>query len=152
MPAVQIRTRTRGPRKKYPLGSVGHFEQIKERRAERSLDVQFNRGINQLKRERMGLPASEPMYQIGTHVATIGGTPGRIIGSAQYVTGWEYRIAPDNKKRTIYREEWQIHPNPGLASLYPGHGGIGEGELRDPGPMPGPDPTKYPKKGYETNL
>ncbi len=116
MPATQIRT-NRKTRKKYPLGSEGHFENIKERRAERSLDVQFNRGIQQLKRERMGLTPDQPMYEIGTHVRTLGGTPGRIIGSAQYVTGWEYRIQPDSGKRTIYREEWQFHPNPG-GSLY----------------------------------
>jgi hypothetical protein len=113
MPATQIRT-NRKTRKKYPLGTEGHYENIKERRAEHSIDVQMNRGIQELKRARMGLAADQPMYQIGIHVATIGGTAGKIIGSSQYITGWEYRIQPDNGKRTIYREEWQIHPNPGL--------------------------------------
>jgi len=113
MPAVQIRSRKVGPRKKYPVGTAGHQQIIQERRAERGIDVQMNRGIQEIKRQRMGLAPNMPMYNIGQKIITTGGTPGKIIGSAQYITGWEYRIAPDNGKRNIYREEWQFKPAPG---------------------------------------
>jgi len=144
MPATQIRT-NRKNRKKYPLGTAGHYENLQERRAEHSLDVQFNRGIQQLKREKMGIPADQPMYQIGNHIATIGGTSGKIIGSAQYITGWEYRIVPDNGKRSIYREEWQIR------GLNPGFPGPTPGGFPSSGPTPKGFPSKGPTpKGFPT--
>jgi len=125
MPRPIIRTH-RGTHKKYPIGTQGHIENIEERRAEHSIDVQFNRGIQVLKREKMGLASDQPMYEVGAHIRTNGGTSGTIIGSAQYVWGWEYRIEPDSatrdlrsgNKRTIYREEWEIAgPNPGFFDL-----------------------------------
>ena len=49
-------------------------------------------------------------FRVGQWVQTRAGTIGKVIGSAKFPYGIEYRIKPKGSKRTMYRLESQLMP------------------------------------------
>ena len=66
----------------------------------------YHRGIKVI---RAGLHG-EPRYALGECVRTKSGLRGRVIGSAEYVTGWEHRVKVEGRRKTLYRKEKDLRP------------------------------------------
>ena len=50
----------------------------------------------------------ENKFRLGQLVQTKSGLVGKVIGYAEYRTGWEYRIKVDGKKNTMYRKQEEL--------------------------------------------
>jgi hypothetical protein len=47
-------------------------------------------------------------FRLGQLVQTKSGLVGKVIGYAEYRTGWEYRIKVEGKKNTMYRKQEEL--------------------------------------------
>jgi hypothetical protein len=55
-----------------------------------------------------GIKHGASRFNIGDAVFTKSGLAGRIIGAAEYHSGWEYRIQIPGRSKTIYRKEAEL--------------------------------------------
>ncbi len=53
---------------------------------------------------------TEPRFKLGECVRTKTGLEGIVIGSAQFITGWEHRIRIEGRARTLTRKERELRP------------------------------------------
>ena len=51
-------------------------------------------------------------FRIGQWVKTKSGLRGKIIGSAEYRYGWDYRIKVPGRAKTMYRHEQDLKASP----------------------------------------
>jgi hypothetical protein len=51
----------------------------------------------------------DSLFNIGDNVTTNFKRVGEVIGVAEYIYGWDYRIKFEGGKRTLYRHEWELN-------------------------------------------
>lgn len=72
--------------------------------------IQDDPFLRQLALKMGHVPGSEPRFALGECARTKSGLEGKVIGSAEFIWGWEHRLRVPGRKKTLTRKERDLRP------------------------------------------